>query len=478
MRTRTTLCLAALAALLQASCIAQTNPQVQDASTATQAQAVAVATPAAAPAAVAAVTTGEVRLGAGLESAYVLQGSDGQTYMVVDLQTAAAATQVTRPSMAVALVIDRSGSMAGDKIVNAQAAASSFIASMADGDIVAVYQYDDVVEMIAPPTLVNAASRSALTAAISMVTPRGSTNLHGGLVTGIAALASPQAERPVRRVILISDGLANVGPSSPEELGAAAAGAAASGISVTTIGVGLDYDERTMSSVAIRSGGRFYHMQEPAQLAAILETELNALGATVARGVYLELVPTQGVEILGATGADLTREGNLVRLSVGDMLGQQSRQVVIPVRVPTSGAAAQTAAQLTLRYRPADSDEVREHQATVGYTLASSEGEVANGLRPELAVAVERYRSVQAREQAAALVAQGEADRAADVLERQAAATRTRATAVPAAAAAEMRRDAESLAGRGGRVRAARSAPAARVQALELNDEAMDAQGF
>lgn len=420
----------------------------------------------------------EVQMTAGLENAYVLQGSPGEAFLVIDLNAIASSGHIVRPAMAVALVVDRSGSMSGDKIVHARAAASSFIQNMADGDVVSIYQYDDTVEQVAAPTIITANSRAALISMVQRITPRGSTNLFGGLTAGIESMFSAQAERPVRRVILISDGLANVGPSTPGELGNAAAGGAARGVSVTSIGVGLDYDETTMAAVAVRSGGRFYHMQEPAQLASILETELNNLGATVARGVYLELIPSSGVQIIGASGADMIQQGNTVRLNVGDMLGNQARQVVVPLRVPTSGAPQQLLASLNLRYRAATSDDERAAEARVSYQLARDQAQVDGSLQPQFAVAVENYRAARARREAAVLVARGDADRAADVLQAQATATRERARAVGGSAGQVMFDDAEVMAERSGAVRAARSAPAARAQQLELSDEALESEGY
>jgi Ca-activated chloride channel homolog len=421
----------------------------------------------------------ELTLSAGLESAYVLQGSPGEAYLVIDLAAAQAQAQAQRPSMGVALVIDRSGSMAGDKIVNARNAASSFIQSMADGDVVSVYQYDDVVEQVAPPTVVDANSRALLASVVQGIQPRGSTNLNGGLVAGIESLSSALAERPVRRVILISDGLANVGPSSPFELGNTAATGAARGVSVTTIGVGLDYDENLMTTVAVRSGGRFYHLQEPAQLAAILETELNSLGATVARAIQLELVPAPGVQVLGASGADLVQQGQLVQLNVGEMLGSSTRQVVVPVRVPTIGPSAGQIGALTLRYRSTAGNAERTQQGRVGYQLAASQTQVDQSVRPQFAVAVESYRTVQAQRQAAELVAQGNTTQAAQVLQDRSANMRARAHAMGGEAERTLAFDADEVAGQGQAVQAAPAAPAARrALELDLEDQAAEAEGY
>ena len=450
------------------ACVAQSQPTV-------------VASPHGTPqAAVVTTVDGQaVSLQAGLENAYVLQGSPGEAYLVVQLAAAAMQTQTTRPAMAVALVIDRSGSMSGEKIVNARAAATSFIQNMADGDVVALYQYDDTVEQVAPPTVINANSRAALTGLVQQLRPRGSTNLHGGLVAGIEALGSAAAERPVRRVLLISDGLANVGPSSPAQLGNVAAAGAARGISVTTIGVGVDYDESVMTAVAIRSGGRFYHLQEPAQMASILTTELNALGATVARGVLLELVPTSDVQILGASGADLSREGDTVRLAVGDMLGDQTRQVVIPVRLPTEGEGEQALGTLRLRYDLVSSEESQVQETSVDFNLTDSPEQVAQSVQPRFAAAVETYRNAHAQRQAAELLSQGQRDQAAQVLQSRSAAVRQRAEAIGGEEAEYMFDDADQIDGQLQGIQAAPASPAAnRSMELQLEDAAMDAEGY
>lgn len=422
-------------------------------------------------------SNGDVQMIAGLESSAVLRNSGGQAFMVIDLCATNVPLATARTSMAVALVIDRSGSMAGDKIINARAAATALIQNMADGDVVAIYAYDDVVDQLAPPTVVTETSRAALMMAVQRLYARGSTNLHGGLVTGFGALSGPAAERPVRRVVLISDGQANVGPSTPSEVGQAAATAAASGISTTAIGVGLDYNEALLDAVAIRSGGRFYHLMEPAQLAGILRTELNALEATVARNVILELTPAPGVQILGASGADLTRSGASAFLNVGDLLSQQSRQIVIPLNIPTSGPAQQSAAQVTLNYRRAETDEGLTSTNQVVYTLATSTAEVSSRVRPELAVAVEQYRASQAQLEAARLVGQGQNARAADVLEAQARSSEQRASSFGTRAAAQIRTNTSQLRSRSTQVRSARGR-SSRAQQLHLNDEAMRGQGY
>lgn len=463
------------------SCMAQTGTPVTASSVPVGPAVVAVAAAPVAPArpAAPAPAAGEIGVAAGLQNAYVLRGSPGETYMVVDLTPSQVPAATVRPAMSVALVVDRSGSMAGDKIRNAILAATSFINSLADGDVVSLFQYDDVIEQLAPPTPVNAATRPVLAAALSQLYPRGSTNLHGGLQAGIASLLRPESERPLRRVVLISDGLANVGPSSPLALGAVASQAAASGVTVTAIGVGLDYDEAVLGSVAARSGGRFYHLQEPMQMAAILESELQALTQTIARDVIIDVTPGPGVTFVGATGADLVSQGDQVRLRVGELLGGQPRPVVVSLRVPTDGAAAaRDAARLAVSYTSIASNVARRAEASVRYELTASQAQVDGSVNPRFAVAVEQHQASLDSLRAAQALNAGRSDEAADMLAQAADRMEARAQRMPAAEQARLTQQAQRMRSSSESARRARSAPARRARSLSINDDALDGFGL
>ena len=421
---------------------------------------------------------GELSIDAGLQQAALLRGSSGQADMVLQLTAAAASETSSRPSMGVALVIDRSGSMCGDKIVNARAAAVTFLRNLADGDVVSIFQYDDVVEQLAPPTVISAATREALAASVTQMYPRGSTNLHGGLQAGIASLRQAASERPIRRVILISDGMANVGPSSPGQLGAVAAGASAQGISVTAIGVGLQYDEAVLGALAVRSGGRFYHLQEPAQMAAILESELQALNRTVARNVVLDLAPAPGVSFIGATGADVRRQGGRVQLHVGEVLGDTTRPVVVTLRLPTSGPAERPAAEVALRYVSAASGQPRSDHEQVTYRLTRSQSQARRSINPTFAMAVEQHHEAEANQRAAEMLQRGQEAQAAELLAQQARRMEQTARRMPARQRRELTQRAQRMRRSSRETRRTRSPRARRARSLQMSDDALDGFGF
>jgi Mg-chelatase subunit ChlD len=187
-----------------------------------------------------------------------------------------------RPPMEVALVVDTSGSMAGAKIENARAAASTLVRNLKDGDIVALDAFSDNARTVVPPTRLNAESRQQILRAISGLTPAGSTNMFEGLTLAEGQVAAAPPSHAIRRVVVISDGIANVGPSSPETLGAIAERGLRFRAQVTSLGVGNDYDERTLNALSVKSSGRLYHLTEPKEMATILKGELDLLDATLA----------------------------------------------------------------------------------------------------------------------------------------------------------------------------------------------------
>ncbi len=197
-------------------------------------------------------------VGAAGASDFVMAGVS-ETVLGVWIDVPAASQKKHAPA-SVALVIDVSGSMAGAKMENARSAARSFVEKLADGDLVSVHTFSDEASELVPPTLLDRSSRAAIGRILDGLQPAGGTNLFDGLRLGERRSFNAPATHPVRRVVLISDGAANIGPKAPEILGELAARGAENGIQVTAVGVGIDYDEHTLNALAMRSSGRLYHI--------------------------------------------------------------------------------------------------------------------------------------------------------------------------------------------------------------------------
>jgi Ca-activated chloride channel family protein len=141
------------------------------------------------------------------------------------------------PPLAIALVIDRSGSMAGEKLANAKRSAQWLVGQLRADDRLALIDYDSEVRLLAPIGPVDARS---LAAQIASIRPGSSTNLSGGW---LKALEQLRGESGTRKILLLTDGLANVGITDSETLVRLTTGAREEGVGTTTIGFGEGFDE-------------------------------------------------------------------------------------------------------------------------------------------------------------------------------------------------------------------------------------------
>lgn len=424
-------------------------------------------------------------LGAAGDSAFVLAGSS-ETYLGVWVDVPSSFQRVRAPAD-VAFVIDTSGSMAGTKILAARAAARDLVEKLSDGDIVSILTFSDVARERVPPTTLSPGARNAILGVLGELQPMGSTNMFDGLRTAERNVASSPPSHPVRRIVMISDGMANVGPSSPEALGAIAARGADTGVQVSSIGVGLDYDEHTLNALAVQSSGRLYHLTEPHELPAIIEHEVALLQNTAATNASVEVVPAPGVQILGGNSVRLDWGANgAVRIPLGTMFGGQHREMLLRVRVSASSDGDHPLASVRLRFNdPTDGNLERMEEVVARYRVTTDRAVVeqhANTMTRSIAASQEVARFTA---EAAQHVNEGRFDQADTKL----AAAEDKLRAAAAAASNERdRKRALDNATRISTVRAATkstagapaaAAPAAkRARALEMNEATMRAAGF
>lgn len=201
-----------------------------------------------------------------------------------------------RPGLNLALVIDRSGSMAGGKLSHARKAARFLVSQLTERDRLALVVFDDEVNVLMPSQQVR--NPLPFIAAINHIHSGGSTALFDGWMGGAMQVAEHLNPASLNRVLLLSDGEANCGLTDRGEIATRVRGLTERGISTSAFGLGLGFDEDLMGAVAQAGDGTLAHIESPEQLPDLYASELQGLASTCARKVSLGIRTKNGAELV------------------------------------------------------------------------------------------------------------------------------------------------------------------------------------
>jgi Ca-activated chloride channel family protein len=242
-----------------------------------------------------------------------------------------------RAPMNLAVVLDRSGSMQGAKIEKARQAACVAVDSLADNDFFSLVTFDNATDvLIAPERVGGSRNRDELKSRIDRIRPGGGTAIHAGVTLGAQQVRRNLAREFVNRVILLSDGIANVGPSRTSDLADLGRELRRDGLAVTTIGLGDDYNEDLMTALAEASNANYYYVRDAEKLPGIFAEELGGARSLVARSVTIRIRVPEGVRLK-------------VRIPFPHYTPNRIR--VTPIKCQLSHAVGSGIAKINVRYR-------------------------------------------------------------------------------------------------------------------------------
>ncbi|WP_248961127.1 vWA domain-containing protein [Sphaerisporangium perillae] len=313
---------------------------------------------------------------------------DDEVTILVQITAPPPARAGNRPPATLQVVLDRSGSMSGGRLEGAQRALISLIDRLDPSDDFGLVSFDDTarVEVPAGPLADKAAAKRRVAALV----PGGSTDLSSGLLRGIQEAHRSAAGRGAT-LLLISDGHANMGVTSPARLGEVAMAAHRQGVSTTTLGYGLDYDETLMAAIADSGAGSALHAEDPDTAGRLIAEEVDGILAKTAQAASLTvtaLAPGTQVIVYGGPPGHRLPDGSIMT-ELGDFYAGETRKTLLRLVLPgMSALGPATVARLAFTY--VDAGTLTTYTVTVPVTVNVLPGDEAAGRTPDLVVRAER----------------------------------------------------------------------------------------
>lgn len=330
----------------------------------------------------------------------------GKVYLQIGLQTTDQAPASRQP-LNISFVFDKSGSMYGEKIDYSRIAAKAMVDQLGEQDTFSLVTFDTDVDTLIAPAF--AVTKDAWKSKIDAIEPGSSTNIDGGLKVGYDEVQKNYKPSSINRVILMSDGEANVGITDAPTLGQRAAAFAGEGVSLTTIGVGTGFNESFMTTLATAGKGSFYFANTAEAAKQAFAGEVSALQRVVAKNVKLAINVAEGVKVLNVYGHTSKTEGQSLNVESNDLILGQSKVILLELQVPP-GAEGATAAIANVKV---DFDDVVNGgrktavaEAKVGFTGDAAKRDA--GMNSQIASSVIILQTASVLIRAADLLDQGQ----------------------------------------------------------------------
>ena len=369
----------------------------------------------------------------------VVEAGKSQTVIVRALVRPHREVERRRVPLAVALVLDRSGSMASDgKMENAKRGAMGALEMLGSLDVATVVVYDSRASVLVPAR--PASEGKTFSKAVSRIRAGGSTALYDGVRIGAEQLEPFVEEGYVPRIILLSDGMANVGPSSTRDLAQLGRILAGREMTITTIGLGLDYNEDLMTALASESGGNAYFARDAAMLPEIFARDMEDAVTLTARKVRVTLTCGDEVRPVRVVGRGGEKGERSLEVAIDNLYGTD-KYALFEVEVPDTEKSSLEAATVRLEYLDPDTGAISVQETALRLVVTRDTDEVAKNRNADIASQAELARNAEIREEVVRLADIGDVAEASKILKQRTEHLREMA---PAAGVAAPKMEAEA----------------------------------
>ncbi|HEY3448634.1 MAG TPA: VWA domain-containing protein [Myxococcales bacterium] len=365
-------------------------------------------------------TGGDVlKLTASLSDPYVLAGSPREVFLKADIEATNVTAATGRAPVNLALVLDRSGSMAGEKIEQCRRAARQLVEQLDSRDRFSLVTFGSDVTTLISSTLATPDAKARMLAAIDSIAELGGTNMSGGVEAAVGELDRYRNDFGVSRIVLMSDGQANEGIADPSGLASLARRISSQNLTLSSIGVGLDFNERVMESIAEYGGGSYHFLNNAEQLGNIFGGELKQAVATIAIGSALTITPGAGVTVADVFGYFSEIGGGATSIRLPDFTSGQKRKVVVRLLVPASSPGNVEVAKVALTYVDVNKNHAAGSvQVAIGAAVTPDSTIVLTHRNKDVAAVAAHANALQVMRKASAFAQDGNAKEAEQNIEQ------------------------------------------------------------
>ena len=295
----------------------------------------------------------------GADKSVIPAGIPGTRILEINLKAKRLLSEKPRIPLTLALVIDRSGSMSGEKLRFVNKAAAHVVDLLTEQDRIAIIIYDDKVDTLMKLQYLSDDVKREAKVKIASIQTRGSTFLYGGWLAGCREIAEAIDNQSFNRTLLLTDGLANVGERDANTISMHAQELFTRHISTSCFGVGQDYDEHMLELIANRGGGNFHFLETTNAIPLVFEREFDEIISTVLKDIRVELTLPAGTEATVSPGWHTERKGDQLVIFLGSLVADQTQPLYVQLSKLAGGDNGQL--QIPVRVRGMDADQV-EHQ--------------------------------------------------------------------------------------------------------------------
>jgi Ca-activated chloride channel family protein len=354
----------------------------------------------------------QVQIEMALDKNYLVPDEIQKAYLMVKL-TAPELVGTKRPKQNLSFVIDRSGSMHGDKLDHTKKAVAFAVGHLGNEDLCSVIAFDDEISVVVPQHKLEA--KDVLKRQIQAICSGGTTNLSGGMLTGFKEVKKTFLETQINRILLLTDGMANVGITNHQALVKKAEEIAQSGVQVSTFGLGEEFEEDLLQQMAEAGKGNFYYIETPDQIPGIFEQELTGLLSIVAQNLVLTIKPSEEVRVTGILGYPATDETHH-QVMMPDLYSGEIKVLLLELSIASLSKGYHSLFSVEVEYT-----DVRESLEIVRLTAAfgatcDSEGTMTLENK-EVMKQVQLYKAADAKEEAIKRADRGDYEGSRQVLE-------------------------------------------------------------